>query len=81
VIQKGLDKQLVFYWYQDRGRIITSEYWAKIYLVLDAITQHRTDGALVRVIVPFAGDDAAVRERGKTFVAKILPLLQDYLPS
>jgi hypothetical protein len=34
VIQKGLDNQLVLYWYQDRGRIVTSEYWAKIYLVL-----------------------------------------------
>ena len=30
IIQKGLDKQLVLYWYQDRGRIITSEYWAKV---------------------------------------------------
>lgn len=82
LIQKGLDKQFVFYWYQDRGRIITSEYWAKIYLVLDAITKHRTDGALVRVTVPVADDDEeTARGRGKAFVENILPLLQDHLPS
>lgn len=82
IIQKGLDKQLVLYWYQDRGRIITSEYWAKIYMVLDAIFKHRTDGAFVRVTVPFTGDaeEMAIR-RGRTFVEKVFPLLEEYLPS
>jgi EpsI family protein len=82
LIQKGLDKQFVFYWYQDRGRMITSEYWAKIYLVLDAITKHRTDGALVRVMVPVVDDDEETAHmRRKEFVENILPLLQDHLPS
>jgi EpsI family protein len=82
VIQKGLDKQLVLYWYQDRGRMITSEYWAKIYLMLDAITKQRSDGALVRVIVPFADhDEWAVYAWGKAFVERTLPLLEEYLPS
>jgi EpsI family protein len=82
VIQKGLDKQLVLYWYQDRGRILTSEYWAKIYMVLDAIRQNRTDGALVRITVPFTdgGEEAAFRQ-ARAFAEKIFPLLQDYLPS
>ena len=57
IIQKGLDKQLVLYWYQDRGRIITSEYWAKVYMVWDAIWRNRTDGAFVRITVPFTGED------------------------
>ena len=56
IIQKGLDKQLVLYWYQDRGRIITSEYWAKAYMVWDAIRRNRTDGAFVRITVPFTGE-------------------------
>jgi EpsI family protein len=82
IIQKGLDKQLVLYWYQDRGRIITSEYWAKLYMVLDAIFKHRTDGAFVRVTVPFSGDDEemAIR-RGRSFVEKAFSLLEEYLPS
>lgn len=82
VIQKGMDKLMVLYWYQDRGRIIANEYWAKIYLVWDAITQNRTDGALVRVTLPLmAHDEEVVLNQGKTFAEKIFPLLRDYLPS
>jgi len=82
IIQKGLDKQLVLYWYQDRGRIITSEYWAKIYMVVDAILTQRTDGAFVRLTIPFAGkDEESVRAQGKAFAESIFPLLQTYLPS
>jgi EpsI family protein len=82
IIQKGLDKQLVLYWYQDRGRVITSEYWAKIYMVVDAMTKHRTDGVFVRITVPFTREDEAhALEQGKRFAEKLFPLLQDYLPS
>ncbi len=49
VIEKGLDRQMVLYWYQSQGRVIASEYWGKFYLVLDAIRTNRTDGALVRI--------------------------------
>jgi EpsI family protein len=82
IIQKGLDKQLVLYWYQDRGRIITSEYWAKIYMVFDAITRRRTDGAFVRITVPFMQEDEErAFEQGKSFAEKVFPLLREYLPS
>src|ERR1700683_5084856 len=52
VIQQGLDRELVFYWYQDRGRVIASEYSAKFWMVADAISRNRTDGALVRLVTP-----------------------------
>lgn len=82
VIQKGLDTQVMLYWYQDRGRIITSEYWAKMYLVLDAMLKHRTDGAFVRIAVLFTGDHAETAlQRGKAFAERIFPLLQEHLPS
>jgi EpsI family protein len=82
VIQKGLDKQLVLYWYHDRGRIITSEYWAKIYMVLDAMVKNRTDGSLVRITVPFTGDgEAAAFRQAKVFAETIFPVLRTYLPS
>lgn len=82
VIQKGLDKQLVLYWYQDRGRIITSEYWAKLYMIWDAMARNRTDGSFVRITLPFSGEseDVAVKQ-GRLFAAKLLPLLSAYLPS
>ena len=81
LIQKGLDKQLVLYWYQDRGRIITSEYWAKIYMVLDAMFRNRTDGAFVRLTVSFTGDsEEGSLEYARAFAEKIFPWLQEYLP-
>ena len=59
VIQKGLDQQVVVYWYQSHGRAIASDYWSKIYLVLDAIRLNRTDAALVRVIAPVEDSTAS----------------------
>lgn len=48
-IAMGDNKQLVVYWFQQRGRIITNEYLVKWYLFWDALTKNRTDGALVRL--------------------------------
>ncbi|MER3429176.1 MAG: EpsI family protein [Pyrinomonas sp.] len=52
IIQKGSDRQLLLYWYEGRGRSVASEYWGKIYTVLDSMRRRRSDGAMVRVIVP-----------------------------
>lgn len=80
MVGKGLDKQLILYWYQDRGRIITSEYVAKGYLVWDAMTRNRTDGALVRVSVPVTGSSEEAFSLGKQFVQDVFPLLSRHLP-
>ena len=58
VIRKGLDRQLVLYWYQAHGRVVASEYWSKFFLIRDAVRLNRTDGALVRVIAPIPGPTA-----------------------
>ena len=82
VIQKGLDKQVILYWYQDRGRIIASEYWAKGFLVWDSMTKKRTDGSLVRISVPVVGksEEQAFAE-GFEFLRDVFPLLGQYLPT
>lgn len=49
VIQKDDVKQLVYYWFQQRGRVITNEYLVKWFLFWDALTRNRTDGSLVRL--------------------------------
>lgn len=81
VIEKGLDRQMVLYWYQSQGRVIASEYWGKFYLVLDAIRHNRTDGALVRIVVPIQSDEAAAEGRAVAFAKTLYPLLGRYLPS
>jgi len=80
LIQKGLDKQVILYWYQDRGRVIASEYAAKGYLIWDAMTKNRTDGALVRISVPVSSTTDQAYEQGLAFLQDLWPLLHDYLP-
>jgi EpsI family protein len=84
VIEKGLDKALVLYWYQAHGRVIANEYWGRIYTIVDAMRINRTDGALVRVFSPFAGSapqrEAAVEKEAVNFVRSVFPLLSRYLP-
>lgn len=83
IIQKGLDRQLVLYWYQSHGRIVASEYWQKIYTVVDAMRHNRSDGSLVRVIVPVASEGAAAEQAAERtaleFVDLVLPLLSERL--
>lgn len=84
IIQKGLERQVVLYWYQSHGRVVASEYWGKYYLVKDAVQLNRTDGSMVRVIVPVVGGDAgeaAAEATAARFVQTIFPLLGNYLPS
>ena len=84
VILKGLDKQVVLYWYQSHGRVVASEYWGKIYTVVDAIRLNRTDAAMVRVISPVTGSDAAAEQTAERltvdFTRAMFPLLGRYLP-
>ena len=81
LIQKGLDKQIILYWYQDRGRIIASEYWAKGFLIWDSMTKKRTDGSLVRISVPVRQSDEQAFAEGFEFMRDIFPLLGQYLPT
>ena len=80
LIQKGLDKQVILYWYQDRGRVIASEYAAKGYLIWDAMARNRTDGALVRISVPVSSTTDQAYHHGLAFLQDLWPLLQDYMP-
>jgi exosortase D (VPLPA-CTERM-specific) len=83
IVQQGADRQLVYYWFQERGRDITSEYLVKWYLLKDAIVRNRTDGALVRLVTPLAaGEPAAAGDaRLAQFANSVLPALHNYLPN
>lgn len=52
IIRKGRDRQLVYYWFQQRGRAVTNEYVVKWLIFWDSLTTNRTDGALIRLVVP-----------------------------
>ncbi len=82
VLQNGPQKQIALYWFQSRGRIIHSEYMQKIYLVVDSITRHRTDGSFVRLIAPVINNDEEMALMSlKKFSIKLIPILNEYIPS
>jgi EpsI family protein len=82
IIQKGIDRQLVVYWYQAHGRAVASEYWSRFYLVADAIRMNRTDGALIRIITPIQEGEAweIAQQRAVSFAQQVLPSLDNYVP-
>jgi exosortase D (VPLPA-CTERM-specific) len=82
VIAKGDERQMVLYWYQSNGRVVASEYWAKLYLVADSIRLHRSDGALIRVITPvLRSEDLKKSEaRAAEFATEVLQKLDPFIP-
>jgi EpsI family protein len=80
VIQKGLDRQVVLYWYQGRGRVVANEYQNKALLMLDAARLHRTNGGLVRMIAPVASSVDEARQTVSSFAVLMFPLLDRHLP-
>lgn len=82
VIQKGEDRQLVYYWFDQRGRNLTDEFEVKWYILRDAITRSRTDGALMRLVTAVSpGEDIAqADQRLADFLAVTTPLIPEYVP-
>jgi EpsI family protein len=80
VIQNGEDKELMIYWYQGRGRNVASEYWGKVYTVLDSLRLRRSDGALVRVTVPFGKSEAAAEQSAVELASAASTVLPEFVP-
>lgn len=82
IISKGLDRQLVLYWYQAHARVVASEYWAKYFLVADAIRMNRSDGSLVRVVTPILQSESSevAQRRAVGFAQAALTKLDPFIP-
>lgn len=83
IISRGSDKQLVYYWFEERGMKIANEYWSKLYLLRDAMLKNRTDGALVRLTTPIypRESESDADRRLQDFTRAVVPNLAGYLPS
>jgi len=82
VIQKGLSKQLVYYWFEARGKRMTSDVSAKVSVLVDSLTIGRTDGALVRYVTPIGNreTEADADARLKGFISDSLGKLPRFVP-
>lgn len=83
IIQRGDSKSLVLYWYQSRERTVASEYKAKLYTMLDAVKDNRTDTALVRVVIGLPGNESNEKAQAaaEDFIRAFFAPLRQHLPS
>jgi exosortase D (VPLPA-CTERM-specific) len=83
VIEKNAIKELVYYWFDERGRRTANEYWSKWYLLTDAIIKNRTDGSLIRLSTQISTGESErdADERLRSFMRVVVPSLTQYLPS
>lgn len=80
LIQNGLHKELLIYWYQGRGRSIASEYWGKIYTVVDSVRLRRSDGAMIRIMTPVDGSEFAALQAATELAANTATILPEFVP-
>src|SRR5215213_9228424 len=78
IVQNGDDRQLLIYWYQGRGRKVASEYWGKIYTVVDSVRLRRSDGSMVRVMMPVGQSEEATLKAAIDLAAQITPALPEF---
>lgn len=80
IIAKGEHRQLVYYWYQSRGRVIESG-WKKIFYVgVDRALRQRTDGSLVRFTIPVTKKEKRAEKLFQDLAPLIVAQLPDYIP-
>jgi EpsI family protein len=81
LIQKGLERQLVYYWFEGRGRRLTGDFAVKFATIADNLSLGRTDGGLVRVITPIGADGVeAADARLRAFLAASIDDLPRFIP-
>ena len=71
----------MIYWYQGRGRTVASEYWGKIYTVIDSVRLRRSDAAMIRVTVPIVSVDAASLDAAAELAGKASEQLAEFVPN
>lgn len=82
IVQKGLDRQLVYYWFEEQGRRATNDFEAKFMTIWSTATSGRSDGGLVRMATPIGRGEkpADADARLRSFLEQVRPLLPDYFP-
>ncbi len=80
LIENGVKDQVMIYWYQGRGRAEASEYRDKINTVIDSTFRRRSDGAMIRVLIPVNGDDHKATETAIDLAANTEDNLSEFVP-
>lgn len=80
LIEKGINKQLVLYWYHQGARTVANEVVAQVYALPDLIFHGRTDTALVRIMAPVPANDVdAAKGLAVKFAQEAYPLIYRHI--
>ncbi len=82
IIQKGVNRLMVYYWFEQHGRRIAWDYEAKFNLIWDGVLYQRNDGALIRMITPIQeGEEDHVAEARLTdMLGELVGPLDRFVP-
>lgn len=82
IVEKGLRKEVVLYWYQSGNRVIANEYLQRLYFIWDAIRYDKTNAAFIRFTSPVIDNDyAKTIQLEVEFIKKVIPILNNFLPT
>jgi EpsI family protein len=83
VVAKGDVRQIVVYWYQERGRVIARDWEKIVDLFWDRAARSRTDGALVRFSASVNAKEQPeqAEERLLDLARQVIPQLPSYVPN
>ncbi len=80
IIENGVYREILIYWYQGRGRATASEYTDKINTVWDSVLRRRSDGALARVMTSVGDSEAEATAKAADLAAQIADELPEFVP-
>lgn len=78
IIQKGVNRMLVYFWYDQRGVRTASMYQAKMQLMLGRFLDGRNDSAIVRLITPIGPKESEAEAEAR--LQQAMTSLVDPLP-
>ena len=80
VYQKGGAQELLYYWFQVRGRTLDNEYALKLAAVTGALFHGRRDAGFIKVSMPFEADEQGADAAMLGFIRHVYPELCRFLP-
>ena len=82
VIERGGQRQLVYYWFDQRGKVLTDELEVKWSILRDGLVMGRSDGALLRLVTAVSEHEtlADADARLNAISASAMPPLRRHIP-
>jgi EpsI family protein len=82
IIERGMTRMMVYYWFQQGERRVAWDMAAKFWLMVDGIRSGSTDGAIVRLTTLIGSDetDAQAEARLQNVLAELMDPLPRFIP-